>query len=126
MVSGDGDPALGRGLEHVLRDALVAIVDGHGAVEGDPHPDRLPGQPAGHAVPIATDLDVGVPAARAPRGGGGGGSGGAPRAKRSATTSWTVPCTRGSASSRSHCSAIWLRWAQLAKAGERTKKVWFT
>jgi hypothetical protein len=33
------------------------------------------------------------------------GSVGALRAKRSATTSWTVPWTRGSASSRSHCSA---------------------
>ena len=71
MVSRDGDPALGGGLEGVLGDALLAIVDSHGAVQGDPHPHRLPGQPAGDAVAIAADLDVGVPAdlARLPVGG---------------------------------------------------------
>ena len=62
MMSGDGDPALGRGLEHVLGHALLAVVDGHGAVEGDPHPHRLPGQGPGDTVAIAADLDVGVPA----------------------------------------------------------------
>ena len=40
MVIGDGDPALGGGLEHVLGDTLLPVVDGHRAVEGDAHPDR--------------------------------------------------------------------------------------
>ena len=61
MVIGHGDPPLGGGLQAVLRDALLTVVDGHGAVEGDPHPDRAPRQGPRHAVAIAADLDVGVP-----------------------------------------------------------------
>ena len=58
---GDGHPALGGRLEDVLRDTLLAVVEGAGAVERDPHPPWLPGQGPGHAVAIAADLDVGVP-----------------------------------------------------------------
>ena len=121
MVVGDGHPALGGGLQDVLSDAL--LVDRGSAVQGDPHAQRLPDQGAGHAVAIIADLDVGIPAdlARLPV------RGVVPprrqrlqrrasRAKRSATPSWTVPLTRGSASSRSHCPARWLRCAQLSKA----------
>ena len=62
MVSGDGDPALDRGLEHMLGHALLAVVDGDGALQSDPDPDGTPGQGPGDAVAIAADLDVGIPA----------------------------------------------------------------
>ena len=104
--------ALGGGLEHVLGDTLLPVVDGHGAVEGDAHPDRTAGQGPRDTVAIAADLDVGVPAdlaglpvRRVVAPGWQRLQGRGFRVKRSATTSCTVPCTRGSASSRSHCSA---------------------
>src|SRR5215510_6678260 len=62
VMIGDGHPALGGRLEDELRDALLAVVDGDGAVERDPHPHGLPGQDPGHTAAIAADLDVGVPA----------------------------------------------------------------
>src|SRR6185436_1500811 len=55
-------PAPGRGLEGVLGDTLRPVVDGHGAVEAEAHPDRAAGQGPGDTVAIAADLDVGVPA----------------------------------------------------------------
>src|SRR5206468_1168309 len=62
VVIGDRDPALGGRLEEMLRDALLAVVDRDGAIQRDPHADRTAGQRGGHAVAIAADLDVGVPA----------------------------------------------------------------
>lgn len=47
MVIGHGDPALGGGLQAVLRDALLAVVDGDGAVQRDPLP--LAGSQQGRA-----------------------------------------------------------------------------
>src|SRR5262245_5904583 len=46
----------------MLRDALLAVVDRDGAVQRESHADRMAGQRGGHAVAIAADLDVRVPA----------------------------------------------------------------
>ena len=124
MMPGDGDPAtLGR-LEDVLGDELVVVVDTELAVQGQPDGDQVAGQLCGDAVAIAAGLDVGIPADLAALpvrrvvapGRQGLQRRGFPGEAVGRSSSWTVPWTRRSASSRSHCSASWLRWAQLSKA----------
>lgn len=50
MGIGDGDPPLGDRLEAMLRDALLAVVDGDGAIEGDPDPHRAPRHDPGNGA----------------------------------------------------------------------------
>jgi hypothetical protein len=45
----------------MLSNTRLAVVDGDGAVEGDPGAHGLTGQGPGDAVAIAADLDVGIP-----------------------------------------------------------------